>query len=336
MVFTRLRGSHVACFALFLNLAACGGSTPEASNPDKEPPSLEDEDGEGSAAAAAAPSAKVKQGMDAIQAGDFAGAKTLLEAASKESPKDPQAVFYLGVAMEGLGDGKGALEQYKKALSLDPKLGEASANLSGLLLDQGDNAGALAAANAGLKSAPKNPSLLRNRAVALDATESKDAPAAFQAALAVSPKDEELHYLYAECLARTGESAKAIAELKPLGASSELPVLASAARLLGKLKAFDECVAVLDGAIGKKDLAELRVDRGLCKHGKKDDKGARTDFETAVKMDAKFAPAHYYLGQHLRGIGDAKGARAELQKAADLDPQGSLGASAKKALAELK
>lgn len=331
-----VRLSRVLAPALSLVLlAACGGgSAPPPSDP-HDPP-LEGDEAGGSSAAAAAPSAKVKEGMDAIQAGDFAKAKTILQAAVSESPKDPQAVFYFGVALEGSGDGKGAIEQYKKALSLDPKLTEASANLSGALLDQGDAAGALAAADHGLKSAPKSPDLLRNKAAALDAAGSKDAPGAFRAAMAASPKDESLRYLYAESLARTGDSAKALTELEGLAGSEDIAVLASAARLLGKLKAFDKCISVLDRAIGKQKAAELFVDRGLCRHGGKDDKGARGDFEAAIKVDAKFAPAHYYLGQQLRGSGDTKGAKAELQKAADLDANGALGAAAKKQLDELK
>jgi len=56
----------------------------------------------------------------------------------------------------------------------------------------------------------------------------------------------------------------------------------------------------------------------------------------AVKADPNFAAAHYYLGQSKRARGDKKGAKAELQKAADLDANGGIGAKAKKELAELK
>jgi tetratricopeptide (TPR) repeat protein len=238
--------------------------------------------------------------------------------------------------VEALGDPKGAAEHYHHALELDPKLTEASTNLSGVLLDQGDAAGALSAAEAGLKTAPKSPSLRRNRAVALDQTGSKDAVAAFKDAVEAAPNDKEVHYLYAEAMARAGNESGAVAELKPLVTSDDVGVLASAGRLLGKLKAFDECIAALDKAIAAKDVAELRVQRGICKHGKKDDKGAEADFAAAIQSDGKFAPAHYYLGQNKRAHGDKKGAKAELTKAAELDPSGGVGAAAKKALAELK
>jgi Flp pilus assembly protein TadD len=315
-------------------MVACGGSAPPAQNASADPP-LEDDDAQ-AATPATASSAKVKEGMDAIQAQDFAKAKVLLEAASKDNPKDPQAAFYLGVALEALGDAKGAADSYRHALDNDPKLTEASTNLSGVLLDQGDAAGALAAAEAGLKVAPKSPSLRRNRAVALDQTGSKDAIAAFKDALEVAPTDKEVQYLYAEALARSGDDAGAIAQLKPLVATDDVAVLASAGRLFGKLKDFDDCIGALDKAITTKDVAELRVQRGVCKHGKKDDKGAEEDFNAAIKADANFAPARYYLGMSKKAHGDKKGAKAELTKAAELDASGGIGAAAKKALAELK
>ncbi len=317
-----------------LSLSGCAGSTPppESAAP---PPSLAEDD-EPAAAPAAASSAKVKEGMDAIQASDFTKAKAVLEQAVKETPADPQASFYLGVAVEALGDGKEAALHYRHALELDPKLTEASTNLSGVLLDQGDAKGALAAVDAGLKTAPKSAALLRNRAVALDASGSKDAVPAFKAAVAAAPNDSEVHYLYADALARSGNEQGAVAELKPLVGSDDVAVLASTGRLLGKLKAFDECILALDKAVAAKDVAELRVQRGICKHGKQDDKGAEADFTAAVAAEPKFAPAHYYLGQHKRAHGDKKGAKAELSKAAELDPTGGVGAAAKKALAELK
>jgi Tfp pilus assembly protein PilF len=318
---------------LSLGTVHCGGSAPAPETPDNPPPL--DDDSEGAGGAAVPSSSKVKEATDAIQAQDFAKAKTLLEAAIAESPKDPQAHFYLGVALEGLGDSKGAAEKYEAALALDPKLTEASTNLSGVLLDLNDAAGALAAADRGLKTAPKSPSLLRNRAVALDAADSKEALPAFKAALDAASGDNEVRILYAEALARSGDMAGAAKEAKPLVSSDDVAVLASAGRLLGKLKAFDDCIAAFDKAITKQDVPELRVQRGICKHGKKDEAGAGADFTAATTKDPTFAPGFYYLGQHLRGKGDKKGAKAALTKAAELD-KGKLGEAAKSELAELK
>ena len=328
----RFRSALFLSALLSLGAVHCGGSAPAPETPDNPPPLDDDNEGGG---AVAPSSSKVKEATDAIQAQDFAGAKALLEAAIAENPKDPQAHFYLGVALEGLGDAKGAAGKYEAALALDPKLTEASTNLSGVLLDLNDAAGSLAAADRGLKAAPKSAALLRNRAVALDATDSKDALPAFKAALDAASGDNEIRVLYAEALARSGDTAGAAREAKPLTASDDVAVLATAGRLLGKLKAFDDCIAAFDKAISKQDVAELRVGRGMCKHGKKDEAGAGADFTAATTKDPNFAPGFYYLGQHLRGKGDKKGAKAALTKAAELD-KGKLGEAAKSEIAEMK
>ena len=113
--------SHLAvCVALVgaLSVAACGGSAPP---PEAPPPSLEDSPPPAASDQSAKPSSKkVEQGIEALKAQDFAKAKALLSEARSESPKDPQAAFYLGVALEGLSDATGASAAYKDAVALDP------------------------------------------------------------------------------------------------------------------------------------------------------------------------------------------------------------------------
>lgn len=316
-------------------LQACGAPAP-AADPSDPPPSLEeDAPGGGAGPVAQASSPGVQKGIDAIQAGDFAAAKGTLEQAVQTNPEDAQAHFYLGVALDNLGEPQAAIEHYEEAVSLDSNLVEARANLSGALYDGGDAAKALEVADAGLAIDPKHPALLTNRAMALAALdEPKKAAKAFEAALAVQDSPE-VRFLYAETLARGGETDRAKAELKKLAAGDNVEVLASAARLLGRLKAFDGCIEALDRAIEIQDAAELRVQRGLCRHGKKDEAGAKADYEAAIAADAGFAAAHFYLGQHLKAAGDKKGAKKELKRAMELDPQGGVGQAAGQALKSL-
>jgi tetratricopeptide (TPR) repeat protein len=313
--------------------AACSSGTPPAESPE-EPPPLEDEPGAASPGPVApASSGQVQQGMDAIQAGDFEKARGILEQAVAAAPGDAQAAFYLGVALHSLGDAEGAVARYEKALALDPNLAEARVNLSAALLDAGQADRALAVVEQALASAPNDPALLLNRAMALSHKgDAKAAAAAFEKAVRANPGDPETRFLYAQALEQAGESGKALTELKRLGESDDLEVLASAARLLGRLGAFDECVASLDRALQKKPAAELYVQRGLCKHGKKDDGGALKDYEASVAADPGFAAGYFYLGQHKRAQGDKKGAKAALGKAVELDPNGGIGKAAQKAL----
>jgi tetratricopeptide (TPR) repeat protein len=329
-------GSFAVSSLLLFALGACGEPPPP--NTADNPPPLDDappkKDKPG---AVEAPSNElVKQGMDAIQKQDFEGAKKILTDAAAKDAKDPQAAFYLGVALDGLGDAQGAMAQYKKALELDPKLVEAAVNLSGAQYDQKDAAGALATAEQGLKANPKSPELLVNRALSLEALGKKaEALTAYGAAVKAKPDDAQLRIAYAEMLAGAGKRDDALTELRAVQNLDDPTLLAALAGRFGRLKAFPDCVAALDRAIKIKDSADLHTRRGVCRHGFNDDAGALADYETALKLDANFAPAYYYLGQHLAPK-DKKKALENYDKAQKLDPSGPIGKKAKEEADELK
>jgi Flp pilus assembly protein TadD len=321
---------------LALFLAACTGGAP-AKNPDGDPPPLDDPKPAGGGPTAPASSAKVKQGMDAIQAGDFAKAKELLSAAEAESPKDPQAAFYLGVALENGGDAKGAREKYQKALSLDGKLTEAAVNLSALLLDANEGKAALAVVQAALQSAPTHPMLLMNRALALEATgDAAGALTAYGQAVKAQPDNVELRYALAELLAGAGKKDEALVELRKVAASGNDKLIPAVANVFGKLGAFADCVSTLDKAIQKRGTPDFHTRRGVCRHELKDEAGAKSDYEEALKIEPKYAPAHYYLGMHYKTAGKLKEAQASLAKAIELSGGKGVGEAAKKELDELK
>lgn len=317
-------------------LAACGGSTPEATTPDSDPgtddPLLEDEP-EGVAPAS---SPSVQQGIDAIQAGEFAEAKAALEKAVKDAPDDPQAAFYLGVAQASLGETDAALTQMRRALELKPDFTEASINFSALLLDAGKAEEAVAAADEGLKHAPDDSSLLQNKGLALfDLGRQPEAASILEKAVAKAPDNEELRFAYAQSLMASDQEQKAMVQLEKLNQSSSVEVLASIADLFGRAAAWEQCIGALDRAIEQQPAAELQVKRGLCKHGKQDEDGAKADFEAAIQTDPKSPKGHFYLGQNLKARGANKEAKAAFKKAAELDPDGKLGQAAKKAAASM-
>lgn len=322
--------------ALVFSIAACS-SSPPPTTPDNPPPLDDAPPAKPKEGAVVAPSSElVKQGMDAIQKQDFAGAKKVLGEAAAQDPKDPQAAFYLGVALDGLGDVPGAVVQYKKALELDPKLVEAAVNLSGAQYEQKDAAGALVTAEQGLKANPKSPELLVNRALSLEALGKKDeAMAAYGAAVKARPDDAQLRITYAEYLAAAGKRDDALTELRAVQNVEDPTLLAALGVRFGRLKAFPDCVAALDRAIKLKDSADSHVRRGVCRHDFGDDAGAQADYETAIKLDSNFAPAYYYLGRHLEKK-DKKKALEALEKAQKLDPSGPIGKQAKEAAEDLK
>jgi Flp pilus assembly protein TadD len=330
------RALRCALSSTWLALAACS-SNPPPQTPDEPPPLDDPAPKKPKADAVVAPSSElVKQGMDAIQKQDFAGAKKVLSEAAASDPKDPQAAFYLGVALDGSGDLPGAMAQYKRALELDPKLVEAAVNLSGAQYEQKDASGALATAEQGLKANPKSPELLLNRALSLEALGKKDeATTAYGAAVKARPDDAQLRITYAELLAGSGKRDEALSELRAVQNVEDPTLLAALGVRFGRLKSFPDCIAALDRAIKLKDSADLHTRRGVCRHDFGDDAGAQADYEAAIKLDDKFAPAHYYLGRHLAKK-DKKRALESLERAQKLDPSGPIGKQAKEAAEDLK
>ncbi len=135
-----------------------------------------------------------------------------------------------------MGDGTGAAAAYKDALALDPKLTEASVNLSALLLDQKDAAGALSAAEIGLKTVPKQPDLLLNRALALEASGKKEESLkAYGAAVAAAPDNIDLRIAYAELLTAAKDEKGALEQLRAVSTTDDPKLLDKLAQKVGRL-----------------------------------------------------------------------------------------------------
>jgi tetratricopeptide (TPR) repeat protein len=174
--------------------------------------------------------------------------------------------------------------------------------------------------------------LQQNKGLALfDLGRAKEAAASLEPVVAASD-DPSLRFVYAQALLEAGSTEQALAELDRLAGSDSLEVLASVADQYGRAKAFDRCITTLDKAIGIEGASELYVRRGLCKHDKQDEKGAKADFEKAIELDPNSAKGHYYLGKSLQALKDPKGAKKAFQKVVELDPDGKLGAAAREAM----
>ena len=317
-------------------VSACGSSSkpPETTQnavplDDKAPPST----GQASSSGSHTPSPAVSQAMKALESKQFAEAKDILTKALTKDGNDVLANYYLGVAYAGLGDNANATGAYEKAVAIDVKFAEAYVNLSALQLDAKDPQGALATAERGLKNVD-NPDLYLNRALALEALDKKDeALAAYGAAVKHMPDNPSLRVSYAQMLGASGKKDEALAELRRVRDGADPTLLAGASIIARNLGAYAECVAILDRAISIKDLAALRVRRGMCREDLKDEAGAKSDYERAIAMDTKFAPAHYYLGMVFQRSNDKKKACTELATAAELGGSKGVGPEAKKALA---
>ena len=308
--------------------AACGGpeaspkppASPNATKTADEPPAHKIE-----GPAAPASGDEVKKGIVALKAGDVNGARAAFEVAIQKNPKQADAHHYLGLVQDQSGQRADAEKSYRKALELDPGLEESATNLAAILVETGkyDDAASLMT-----KAAAKNPrsaAIRVNLGMALSGKGDADgATKAFEEAVRLEPNNGIHLVTYAAHLARTGKKDEALAKLKQAerSSSTDAGVLASVALEYKNLKDFKTCVAVLDKAVGMKDIAELRIYRGTCKLGLKDLSGATTEFKDAVGKEPNNALAHYSLGNALADGGKLGEAIGEWETYLKLAPDG--------------
>jgi len=269
-------------------------------------------------------------GIKAFDAGNYAEARTSLEAASKKNPGNYEALYDLGMACEKLGDKPAAEAAYKAALAVRPDLEAAEAGLSALYVDEGRIDESLAVARAGLAKHPGSAALHENMGVALAARGDQDnATKEFAQAVQTAPGDPMLHLTFAHWL----NAWKVRGATPHLDAARDLAkgdygliaAIALEYRMAGE---FDSCVKTYDRAVSIKDGGEVRTGRALCKLGLKDEKGTLDDLQAAVTKEPGYAPAHYYLGGRLAVAKRFKDAAAEYAKYLQLEPNGSLASKA--------
>jgi tetratricopeptide (TPR) repeat protein len=274
--------------------------------------------------------------MAALEAGDLPTAKASFESAVAKNAKDPQAHFYLGVTLNQMKDDKGAERELKAALAIMPDLDEASSNLSALYLDQQRFDDAIKVCKDALAKSNR-PELHANLGLAYAAK--NDIPNAKKELDAASASNDPMILLtYGTWLEKWKENDAAAEKLRAAAkaAPDDPGTLATIGFELKNVGAFTDCVSTLDRAIAKKDNAEIRTYRALCKLGAKDKDGARADLEQAVKLDPNLGPPHFYLAGRLAEAGKPKDAIAEYETYVKLAPNGPLAPEAKKRIDVLK
>jgi Tfp pilus assembly protein PilF len=340
-----MRARHL----LFITaIAACGGPEPQSQNDAKTPPKLPPSLGgplatpassptEAPPSDAPPPSPEVSKGLKALEAKDYANAKSICEAAAKKNAKDADAWACLGEALQS--DVANAEKAYKKALELRPEHEGAAQGLSGLLIDAKRFDDAVSVARAGLAKHAQNASLAFNLGLAL--AEKGDQPGAakaFDDATRLGPNEPMFFLAYGQWLVKWKQPELAGVKLKTALrlAGNDVPMMATVAFEMQHMGAFTECVQTLDKAIAQKDAAELRLQRGICKMGAKDKEGSLADLQAAVQKDASLAPAHFYLGGRFGEAGKLKESLAEYETYLKLAPSGPLAKQAQERVKFLK
>ena len=235
---------------------------------------------------------EIPQAEDAIQKNDFTGAETLLKKAIEKDPKNYQAWFDLGFALNRLGRVEDSIHAYRQSVAAKPEVFETNLNL-GLMLVRFNSPEAeryLRAATTLKPTAhPEEGQARAWLALArlLESTKPEDALAAYRKASELTPKNPEPHLSAGLLHERQKEFSDAEGEYKQVLAldphSPEAAIgLTNIYMKSGRLGDAEPLLRRL--ATERPDDAgiHLQLGRVLAAQDKKDD--AITEIQTALKL----------------------------------------------------
>ena len=152
--------------------------------------------------------------------------------------------------------------------------------------------------------------------------------ASFDRAIQLVPPSNQSNYYYLwtrrsialRDLNRNAEALVAISRAIDLEPQDPM-LLNEQAHLLGELRRYPESIAVHNKIIAKEPKAWAYSNRGNAKSSLGDNKGAITDYDTAISLDPQLANAYSNRGVLKAELGDKKAALTDFETAIRLDPQ---------------
>jgi len=145
--------------------------------------------------------AHYQRGVALLYTASYDLAKVDFEFTVKKNAKIPDAWNFLGLAKSYIGDLKGSMEDFSKAIKLDPKFAEALLNRGSGYLEQKEYDKAFDDFNTAAKLSPKNPEILFNRANTFKAKgDLENAVIDYQKSADLGFHSADLYYRMGNCL----------------------------------------------------------------------------------------------------------------------------------------
>jgi tetratricopeptide (TPR) repeat protein len=229
-----------------------------------------------------------------------------------------------GIAAQQRNDLNLAIDDFRKALAIDPKLAEARANLGAALSAAGQFDAAIEEDTKALAATPDNTALRMNLGLAYyKKGDMKGAHTAFAAVHAARPQDVAAAVLLGYTDIKLNKSNEAAAMLTPLEAGHESNmdleyVLAYALIGSGEDKAgmprMEKVAKATQSADGYFIAGTARLHR-------QEFHEARADLDAAIALHGDFPGLYTIAGQARDALGDTEAAQLAFEKALKADPR---------------
>lgn len=222
------------------------------------------------------------------------------------------------------GDPKTAIDEYRKALNLNPDLPEAHANLGAALAATGQFDEAIEEDKRALSAAPDQTAVRMNLALAYyKKGDMRAARPEFEAVHLARPQDISAALLLGYTELKLGDSKDAVEMLAPLEAGHEANtdfefVLASALIDSGK---EEDGLTRMEQVARATNSADSWVIAGSTRLHRKEFKEAGTDLDAALLLDSSIAGLYTMAGQARDAVGETDGASQAFKAALKADPK---------------
>jgi tetratricopeptide (TPR) repeat protein len=230
---------------------------------------------------------------------------------------DFDRVFLRALEMQKAGDLIGAIDAYKTALSIDATRVDALSNLGAAYVHLGQFDDAIAQYDAALKIEPSNATVRLNLALAYyKSGRPNEAIRPLKIVVATNPDAKNAYLILADCYLQTGQYPDAVTLLQPREAM--FPDDLAFAYVLGTalVRTGDERQGQLyiDRIFKNGDSAEGHLLMGIAHLNQFDYPAAKTELESALRLNPSLPTANSAYGRALLGLGDQAEAERAFRK----------------------
>jgi len=246
----------------------------------------------------------------------------LLACAAIAQDASPEQIFREAVEAQQRGNYEVAVQKYQQLTALRPDVPEIHANLGAALVHLGRFDDAIAQYETALAARPDQLQIRMNLALAYyKAGRMGQAVPEFEKLHAAAPGEKRITLLLADCWLQQGENNKVIDLLGSLDADNhdDLTFALLYGSALMRAGTTDQGQLVMDRILRNGDSAEARVLMATTRIRRKDYAGARADLERALDLNPALPGVHSLLGMALDGLMDT-GALAAYQKELEVNP----------------